>query len=71
MTPLHKLFAARRLRRRVGDSAPRAVRRTLTDRDRPDDGRRRNDMIGTILGAVFQLLGDIFGFVGAILGAIF
>ena len=26
---------------------------------------------GTILGAVFQLIGDILGFVGAILGAIF
>jgi len=28
-------------------------------------------MIGSILGAVFQLIGDILGFVGAILSAIF
>ena len=65
------LLAARRFARSIGDSADRAEGRTLTRRDRPRDGRRRNEMIGTILGAVFQLLGDIFGFVGAILGAIF
>jgi hypothetical protein len=65
------VLPARRFRRSIGDSPARVVRRTLTGRDRQDNGRRRNDMIGTILGAVFQLLGDILGFVWAILGAIF
>jgi hypothetical protein len=65
------VFAAGRFARRIGDSAGGAEPGTLADRDRPREGRRRNEMIGTILGAVFQLLGNIFGFVGAILGAIF
>jgi len=32
---------------------------------------RREEMIGSILSSVFQLIGDILGFVGAILNAIF
>lgn len=66
-----RLSASQRHTRIAGDSAGPRSRRTLTDRNQRHAHLRRHDMIGSILGAVFQLLGNIFGFVGSILGAIF
>jgi hypothetical protein len=51
-------------------SAPRTPYPGRQGRTHHDDGWRFK-MVGGILSAVFQLLGDIFGFVGAILNAIF
>lgn len=63
------MFGAERRTRQDGDSASRSVDVRWQAGTTTGDGEAT--MIGSILGAVFQLIGDILGFVGAILGAIF